>query len=223
MIRRRAVSAGALTLSLAFVSSCKALGIVHPVSDDGSCGTPTANPCQQNLGTQVLTLVPASTVIRVGSGVGITATYGGMTLPNGLAIPSTVSDSSVINANAFAAYGLAVGTASVTATYNGSQATVTFGVEQDTTGISAQILAEVYAGGMTSWLPTSAKVRTGWLVQFRSTDNTNQKHDVVFDPVPGAPANLVSGVTALRTFTTAGSFPYHCSIHGEAGVVTVTP
>lgn len=41
-------------------------------------------------------------------------------------------------------------------------------------------------------------------------------HNVVFD-TPGAPANVgdVSNTTAKRQFTTAGTFNYHCSIHGS--------
>ncbi len=42
-------------------------------------------------------------------------------------------------------------------------------------------------------------------------------HNIVFeDGTPGS-GNKSSG-TFSRTFTTAGSYPYHCSIHGAPGV-----
>jgi len=47
-------------------------------------------------------------------------------------------------------------------------------------------------------------------------------HDVLFDD--GATSGAQNSGTFARTFATAGTFNYHCSIHGAAvmsGVVTV--
>lgn len=49
-------------------------------------------------------------------------------------------------------------------------------------------------------------------------------HNVTFDQVAGAPANITdqSSGTAQRSFAQAGSFPFHCTIHpGMAGSVVV--
>ena len=47
------------------------------------------------------------------------------------------------------------------------------------------------------------------------TGETCTAHDVVFDDgAPGSGAQ--SGGTFSRTFGAAGTFPYHCSIHGAA-------
>jgi plastocyanin len=49
-------------------------------------------------------------------------------------------------------------------------------------------------------------------------------HNVVFDPVPGAPDGITQNGTttsANRVFPTAGVFTFTCTIHGETGMVTV--
>ena len=41
-------------------------------------------------------------------------------------------------------------------------------------------------------------------------------HTVTFDPVTGHPGDIpgpITNTSVSRTFTTAGTFPYHCSIH----------
>ncbi|HEU4564184.1 MAG TPA: plastocyanin/azurin family copper-binding protein [Gemmatimonadaceae bacterium] len=45
-------------------------------------------------------------------------------------------------------------------------------------------------------------------------------HNVTFDD--GAKSASMSSGSYTRTFTTAGSFPYHCTIHGPAMSGTVT-
>jgi plastocyanin len=51
------------------------------------------------------------------------------------------------------------------------------------------------------------------------------EHNVFFDAVAGAPANIPGqnqNTTIARTFATAGTFPYHCNIHaGMNGTVIV--
>lgn len=49
-------------------------------------------------------------------------------------------------------------------------------------------------------------------------------HDVVFNMVAGAPANIeaTAGRNVARTFSTAGTFPYQCTLHdGMTGSVVV--
>lgn len=51
-------------------------------------------------------------------------------------------------------------------------------------------------------------------------------HTVVFDAVAGRPADIANPVanqSISRTFATAGTFPYHCTIHpGMNGSIQVT-
>lgn len=52
-------------------------------------------------------------------------------------------------------------------------------------------------------------------------------HNVIFNAVTGAPDDIVgvnSNTIIARTFSTAGTFPYQCTIHTNmTGSVTVTP
>jgi plastocyanin len=56
------------------------------------------------------------------------------------------------------------------------------------------------------------------------TGETCVAHDVVFDD--GATSGQKSRGTYSRTFATAGTYPYHCAVHGAAvmaGSISVTP
>ena len=68
--------------------------------------------------------------------------------------------------------------------------------------------------------PSSLSVSTGTTVNFTFESVT---HNVTFDSKPGAPANIgdTYSSSATRTFATAGSYPYQCTIHsGMRGTVT---
>jgi plastocyanin len=113
------------------------------------------------------------------------------------------------------------GTASLTATYSGSQSTIVFMIHPNSIGASALVYMSdaPLTGPVPVWVPSTTQVKAGWTVQFNPLIN----HDVVFDPIPGAPADIALGTNdggrILRVFSRPGSFPYHCTIHGEAGVV----
>ena len=69
--------------------------------------------------------------------------------------------------------------------------------------------------------PSSLSVSAGTAVTFTFESLT---HNVTFDVKPGAPANIgdTAGNSVARTFATAGSYPYRCTIHpGMSGTVTV--
>jgi plastocyanin len=168
--------------------------------------------------------VPDSQSLAVGEGTGITATYGGATLTgfaDAALVPATISDSSIISGSAFSVRALAVGSASITATYNGSTTMVTFSVHPTADGVSAAIFMNENPNTTTSaWLPGTTHVQTGATIEFYP----EVSHNVTFDAVPGAPHNIaVNTDIATRIFSTPGTFPYHCTLHGEAGTVIVSP
>lgn len=216
---RALVSIGTLILSAVGVAACGVLA--HSVGNDGNDVT---NPKAANPGSPTLSLSADRTDLGVGDIQIITATYNGAVLNGGGATPtSTVSDPGVIAGGAFSAHALSVGGATITATYQGSIATIGFTVHSQY-GLAAIIGA--YTNALTdesAWLPSSVRVQAGSTVQF----NIASTHNVVFDAVPGAPANIAVGVTGAagiwRQFPTAGSFTYQCTIHGEAAVINVTP
>ncbi|MCU0616854.1 MAG: hypothetical protein MUD17_07225 [Gemmatimonadaceae bacterium] len=72
--------------------------------------------------------------------------------------------------------------------------------------------------------PTSAEIRRGDLIRFRISESPDRRgHNVIFS-TNGAPANIpvVKDTSVLRTFNTAGTFPYTCTVHpGMDGEVIV--
>lgn len=71
--------------------------------------------------------------------------------------------------------------------------------------------------------PASITVKAGSTVTWSNT--TGVTHNVTFDQKAGAPPNgadFASG-TFAATFATAGTYPYHCTIHGlsMSGTVVV--
>jgi len=85
------------------------------------------------------------------------------------------------------------------------------------------------AGGATAvtikdlaFTPATASVPTGSKVTWTNNDTT--AHTVTFDDGSADSGNLAAGATFDQTFTTAGTFAYHCTIHSQMkGTVTVTP
>jgi plastocyanin len=195
-----------------------AVGISKPINSDGSCASTSS--CQTNTGTQTLKLTADHTLLKVGESVPISASFGGMLLNgSGNYLPSTVSDSSVISASAFGASALSVGTATLTASYENSPASLSFTVEKNDDGVSAIVRTVVFAGGTTSWYPQVAKSQVGLTVEFMASAG----HNLVFDHAPGVPADVPLGASATRVFTTPGSFTFSCTVHGEAGVINIAP
>ena len=82
------------------------------------------------------------------------------------------------------------------------------------------------AGGATAvtikdlaFTPATTSVPTGSKVTWTNNDTT--AHTVTFDDGDGG--NLAPGATFDQTFTTAGTFEYHCTIHSQMkGTVTVS-
>jgi plastocyanin len=82
----------------------------------------------------------------------------------------------------------------------------------------------VDAVGVTSWSPAEITIRAGEAVTFRNSSTTT--HNVQFDQVAeGPPANVAAFASTSKavTFTTVGTFTYHCGIHpAMQGRVVVT-
>lgn len=83
----------------------------------------------------------------------------------------------------------------------------------------------VDAVGVTAWSPSSITITAGEVVEFRNSSSTT--HNVQFDQnVAGHPDNVGNFASATRsvTFTTPGTYAYHCGIHPVMqGTVVVQP
>lgn len=80
---------------------------------------------------------------------------------------------------------------------------------------------QVIATAGSAFNPTSLTVPAGTTVTFTFE---SVLHDVVFDNVTGAPANIdaAASTSVSRTFATKGAFGFNCTIHaGMRGTVTV--
>lgn len=220
--RRELVALATVVVSSLAGVSCKDIGLAAPVDNGGACTNNSA--CVATTPSNTLSLSAATTSIPVGGGVAITPMYNGQLLiSNSLALQATVSDSTVLSGSAFAASGLSVGGATITATYQGASASISFVVvpQDGLSGIMHLITSP--STGAWQWFPGAMHVVPGAAVEF-GIGNGAVQHNVVFDSVPGAPQNIpagASGFATVSTFETVGSFPFHCSIHGEAGVINV--
>lgn len=78
----------------------------------------------------------------------------------------------------------------------------------------------VIASSASAFSPAALSVAAGTTVTFTFE---GVEHNVTFDNVSGAPANIDATYSASvsRTFATKGTFPYQCTIHsGMRGSVT---
>ena len=106
------------------------------------------------------------------------------------------------------------------------------------TGVSQGVNTPPPVGGVSvennSFTPSAKTVTAGSAVQWAWNSCTESggvyggttncvTHDIVFDD--GTTSGQKDQGTYSRTFATAGTYPYHCSIHGTAmaGSITVTP
>jgi plastocyanin len=99
-----------------------------------------------------------------------------------------------------------------------STTTTTTAAGVGTTTPAAAANAVTIAGSAFS--PASITVKVGDAVTW--TNNDSVSHTVTADDNSFASSNLANGAAFSFTFTKAGSFPYHCSIHPSmTGTVVV--
>jgi plastocyanin len=79
---------------------------------------------------------------------------------------------------------------------------------------SGSATGAVNATDSRTFTPTSVTISTGGTVKWSNTGQL--PHTVTFDSGPAFNEQLPAGGTLSRTFTTAGTFNYHCSIHGPS-------
>jgi len=185
--------------------------------DDGDGGTPPVTA----VFTTLEVTPPAPTVV-----VGFTTTLAAAAKDqNGAAMTGlTTTYASNDNAkatvtNAGVVTGVAAGTARITAT--GVIGGVTKTANVDVTVGAAPATASVAATASSTFTPTQAVIARNGSVAWSFAI----LHNVTFD-TPGSPANITDTATGSvsRTFNTAGTFAYHCTIHaGMSGSVVVAP
>jgi plastocyanin len=174
--------------------------------DDGDDGgtapavftTLAVEPTSANLvvgGTQTITTTARDQNGGTMSGLTTTYTAGSQAI-------ASVTNAGVIT-------GVAVGTTTITA--SGTVGSVTKTATVNVTVALPGATASVAATADNKFNPTSVTVTRNGVVTWTFA----AQHNVTFD-TQGAPANIPnqSTGTASATFPTAGTFAYHCTIHG---------
>lgn len=193
-------------------------GLSHPVSNDGA---DSGNPLGANPGTTTLTVYVANTSLTVGDTASITGSLSGAPLQNTGLFSATTSDSSVATVGGPVIFARSVGSAQITVSYGGYTAysPIDIAVVPATDGTAA--LVSDYAAAP-AFVPAAVTIKAGLSVRF----SIKPGHSVIFDAATGAPADIAATSSASSTqllFPVAGTFAYHCAIHGESGVINVTP
>jgi plastocyanin len=83
-----------------------------------------------------------------------------------------------------------------------------------TTTPAGSTSAAITASDALKFSPSTVTVSVGQTVTWTNGGSIN--HTVTFDSGPAFSQSLNTGATVTRTFTAAGTFAYHCSIHGQS-------
>ena len=173
-----------------------------------------------------LEVLPATATIEVGATQAVTATprdQGGTAMSGLPAATFTSSDQGKATVSTSGVVtGVAAGQSTITAslTHNGVTRT---GTSVITVNAAPPTGATVQAGLSTSFSPTTVTIARTASVTWQWA---GLNHNVTFDAVTGAPADIPTRSTGSvsRQFNTAGTFPYQCTLHaGMTGQVVVTP
>jgi len=99
---------------------------------------------------------------------------------------------------------------------------------------SVSIVARAETRGTAAFDPSSLTLAVNGVVRWYNDDDVaaggqyggsnGTTHSIVADGLSFISGNIVPGRTFEQPFATAGTFPYHCSIHPTMrGTITVTP
>jgi plastocyanin len=83
-----------------------------------------------------------------------------------------------------------------------------------TTTVGGSGQAAITASESLKFSPDTLTVSVGQTVTWKNGGSIG--HTVTFDSGPAFSQPLNPSATVTRTFTTEGTFPYHCSIHGPS-------
>lgn len=88
---------------------------------------------------------------------------------------------------------------------------------------NVSIVAGAMTLGASAFAPNPVSVAAGTTVIWKNNDSIT--HTVTSNTAGQFDMTIAAGGSASHTFSSAGSFPYHCSIAGHTmtGTVTVTP
>lgn len=168
-----------------------------------------------------LTIAPSNPTVSVGGTTALTATAKDQSnnTMSGLQVTYASASTSIATVtNAGVITGVAVGASQITAT--GVIGSVTKTQTVTVTVAVPGATASVDATPQNSFDPKTVTITRGGTVTWTFA----ALHDVTFD-TQGAPDKITqqSSGTAARTFPTAGTFNYHCTIHGTGmnGTVVV--
>jgi len=180
-----------------------------------ACGSDPASP---SVATVIIT-APKQT-IAVGEAVQLSATArdaNGGTIGGAKFIYGVVP-SGVVSVNASGrVIGVAQGSAAITATAGGVTS------QPFLVTVTTGSVAVVVTMQSNLFSPAQATIRVGQTVLY---DFPADQHNVMFANRTGKPADIpaTSNVQVTRTFSTAGTFPYECTLHpGMNGTVIVNP
>jgi plastocyanin len=208
--------AGTLVLSIALcpVLACGGSG------DNGSTNPPPATVSSVTLSKGTILLRPSETTT-----ISATAKDANGNTLSGKTFTWNSSNSTVatLSSNGSVATVTASGLGSTSITATVDQVTSNTASVTVTNSFPSSADVTVGAGGANSFDPSAVDIAAGGSVNF--TWGSAVTHNVTFDSPPAAVPNSGdrSSGTFTVTFNTAGTYNFHCTIHGAgmSGVVTV--
>jgi plastocyanin len=184
--------------------------VVAPVFTKVNVSPPSASIAPQGTQQVTATTVDQNGIVMTGVGT-----------PSFTTSAATIA---TVNATTGMVTAVANGSATITATVTSAGVTKTgTSVITVATGGGFPSTATVNAQGTYSWDPSTVDIAKNGSVTF--VNGTIYIHNVTFTAATGAPSNIPDmnpDGNGSASFTTAGTFTYHCSIHaGMQGTVIV--